>query len=65
MGLLLTILIMSNKYDLFRFKSAQRNFFDKALSELKSWVKQSSWIWYIFPQIEWLWQSEISKTYAI
>ena len=65
MGLLLTILIMSNKYDLFRFKSAQRNFFDKALSELKSWVKQSSWIWYIFPQIEWLWQSEMSQRYSI
>ena len=54
-----------NKYDLFRFKSAQRSFFDIALNELKSWVKQSSWIWYIFPQIAWLWHSEISKRYAI
>lgn len=53
------------KYDLFRFKSAQRNFFDEALSELKSWYKQTHRIWYIFPQIAWLWQSEISKRYAI
>ena len=55
----------TQKYDLFRFKSAQRDFFDKALNELKFWVKQSSWIWYIFPQIAWLWHSEISKKYSI
>ena len=53
------------KYDLSRFKSVQEKYFDTALREIKNWHKQTHRIWYIFPQIAWLWYSEMSQKYAI
>lgn len=53
------------KYDLYRFKSAQEKYFDTALREIKNWYKETHWIWYIFPQIAWLWHSEMAQKYAI
>lgn len=55
----------TQKYDLNRFKTAQRTHFDIALKEIKSWYKQSHRIRYIFPQIQWLWRSEMAQKYAI
>jgi len=55
----------SPKYDLFRFKSAQEKYFDTAIREIRKWNKETHRIWYIFPQIAWLWHSEMAQRYAI
>lgn len=59
------MIIHTWKYNLSRFKSAQRAYFDIALKEIKNWYKQTHRIWYIFPQIAWLWHSEMAQKYAI
>lgn len=52
-------------HNLERFISAQKSVYQTALNELKSGKKQSHWMWYIFPQIQGLGYTEISKRYAI
>jgi len=52
-------------YDLHRFTKAQRNTYDNALAELIDGKKQTHWMWYIFPQIDGLGHSTISKRYSI
>jgi len=53
------------KTDIERFIEAQNNTFDKALTEVKNGKKQSHWMWYIFPQIKGLGNSETTNFYAI
>ena len=53
------------KYDLERFKEAQKNTYKKALEEIRNWKKESHWMRYIFPQIAWLWYSKQSIKYWI
>ena len=48
-----------------RFTSAQEGIYDRALSELRSGLKRSHWMWYIFPQIYGLGNSYNSRYYAI
>lgn len=48
-----------------RFIEAQANSYENALSEIKKGRKTSHWMWYIFPQIKGLGQSETAKYYAI
>jgi len=48
-----------------RFIEAQENNYATALAEIRNGRKQSHWIWYVFPQIRGLGQSETSKYYAI
>ena len=48
-----------------RFLEAQEETFKTALSEVKKGKKQTHWMWYIFPQILGLGQSQTSKFYAI
>ena len=55
----------NDTYDLGRFVQAQAHDFEQALSEIKSGRKRSHWIWYIFPQIDGLGSSSMSKKYAI
>lgn len=40
------------KYNLDRFKEAQRNDYETALEEIRNGMKLSHWIWYIFPQLK-------------
>jgi len=51
--------------DLNRFIDAQKDDFERALSEIRAGRKQSHWMWYIFPQIAGLGFSSTSKFYAI
>ncbi|HEY4074044.1 MAG TPA: DUF1810 domain-containing protein [Herbaspirillum sp.] len=51
--------------DLSRFVNAQRDVFQDALAEIKSGRKRSHWMWFIFPQLYGLGQSEKSKLYGI
>jgi uncharacterized protein (DUF1810 family) len=58
---------MDDPYHLDRFVAAQDagGTFDRALQELRRGRKTSHWMWFIFPQIAGLGQSEMSRTYAI
>lgn len=51
--------------DLGRFLSAQKNYYQTALREIKSGRKRSHWMWFIFPQIKGLGYSETARYYAI
>ncbi len=52
-------------FDLERFVQAQRDSYDRALSEIKAGRKQTHWMWFIFPQLYGLGFSPTSKRYAI
>ena len=55
----------ADPYDLERFVHAQAGDYDRAISELRAGQKQSHWMWYVFPQIEGLGQSSMSRRYSI
>ncbi len=48
-----------------RFVAAQRQTYPGALAELRAGEKRGHWMWFIFPQIAGLGQSEMSRIYAI
>ncbi|HZO83870.1 MAG TPA: DUF1810 domain-containing protein [Verrucomicrobiae bacterium] len=52
-------------YDLNRFVQAQAGVYERALGEIRRGEKRSHWMWYIFPQIDGLGFSSMSKRYAI
>lgn len=52
-------------FDLDRFIKAQKRKYNIAFSEIREGKKQTHWIWYIFPQIKGLGQSETAKYYSI
>lgn len=51
--------------DLQKFIDAQEDDYATALSEIQNGRKRSHWMWYIFPQIQGLGFSGMSKRYAI
>lgn len=51
--------------DLQRFIDAQESSYADALAEIKHGRKRSHWMWFIFPQLQGLGFSEMSKRYAI
>lgn len=52
-------------FDLNRFVRAQAGVYSTALAELKAGCKRSHWMWFIFPQIDGLGQSETARRYSI
>jgi len=52
-------------YNLSRFVQAQERDYDQALSELTLGRKRSHWMWYVFPQLDGLGSSPITKLYSI
>ena len=56
---------MTDKFDLERFVKAQEATFDSALAELKAGLKETHWMWFIFPQVSGLGSSEIARRFAI
>jgi uncharacterized protein (DUF1810 family) len=58
---------VDDRYDLERFVAAQDSAgsYDQATAELRRGRKTGHWIWFIFPQIAGLGQSQTSRTYAI
>ena len=48
-----------------RFLQAQENIYSTALAELQRGVKETHWMWFIFPQIDGLGISSTAKYYAI
>ncbi|MBP0018521.1 MAG: DUF1810 domain-containing protein [Cyanobacteria bacterium SBLK] len=51
--------------DLNRFTIAQEGVYPRVFAELESGRKRTHWMWYIFPQITGLGESETTKFYAI
>ena len=52
-------------YNLARFMEAQAADYSRALSELRAGAKRSHWMWYVFPQIDGLGHSPMSRRYSI
>lgn len=52
-------------YDLTRFVEAQAHSYDSAIAEIRSGRKRSHWMWFVFPQLDGLGSSPISKKYSI
>jgi uncharacterized protein (DUF1810 family) len=54
-------------FNLERFVAAQNagGTYDHAVDELRQGRKTSHWMWFVFPQIAGLGQSQMSRTYAI
>jgi uncharacterized protein (DUF1810 family) len=48
-----------------RFVAAQDDRYTEALAELKAGAKSGHWMWFIFPQIAGLGQSETARYYAL
>lgn len=55
----------ADPFDLERFVAAQRPVYDDVVEELRRGRKTGHWIWFVFPQVAGLGQSEMSKRYAI
>jgi uncharacterized protein (DUF1810 family) len=57
---------MENRpFDLSRFVTAQDSIYGHVLLELRAGLKETHWMWFIFPQIAGLGTSRISKHYAV
>lgn len=52
-------------HDLERFVSAQDGIYVQALAELQAGAKRSHWMWFVFPQVAGLGDSQMARTYAI
>lgn len=52
-------------YDLERFVKAQAGVYPQALDELSAGRKRSHWMWFVFPQIAGLGQSDMARRYAL
>lgn len=56
---------MEDKYNLNRFIEAQKTKYEVALRELMNGEKTNCWMWYVFPQISGLGNSEKTIRYSI
>lgn len=56
---------MSERWNLERFVEAQEGAYEQACAELRAGRKRSHWMWFVFPQIRGLGQSEMAVRYGI
>jgi uncharacterized protein (DUF1810 family) len=56
---------MTDPHNLQRFIDAQDGVFETALTELQAGLKQSHWMWFIFPQLARLGRSPTAQLYGI
>ena len=56
---------MTDPHDLDRFVAAQARAWPAAIAELRAGAKRSHWMWFVFPQIAGLGQSDTARFYAI
>jgi uncharacterized protein (DUF1810 family) len=56
---------VNDAFNLNRFVAAQGKVYSEVCAELKTGLKQSHWMWFIFPQIKGLGLSEMSRRYSI
>jgi uncharacterized protein (DUF1810 family) len=55
----------TDRFDLERFVDAQAGVYESVISELRSGQKRTHWMWFVFPQIDGLAMSAMSRRYAI
>lgn len=55
----------TDPYNLQRFVEAQRSDIEQIKEELRAGKKRTHWMWYVFPQVAGLGNSQMSKRYAI
>jgi uncharacterized protein (DUF1810 family) len=55
----------NDPHDLSRFVRAQEDDYKQALAEIRSGLKRSHWMWYVFPQFDGLGFSSTSRQYSI
>jgi uncharacterized protein (DUF1810 family) len=58
-------LYYNEERSLWRFEEPMNQFYQIALKEMKNGLKQSHWMWFMFPQIQGLGHSRTSQYYAI
>ena len=56
---------MNDPFQLIRFVEAQDGVYERALAEIKQGLKESHWMWFIFPQFEGLGSSSMARFYSI
>jgi len=56
---------MNDPFDLQRFVDAQDLVYRSVTAELRAGVKQSHWMWFVFPQVAGLGRSATAEMYAI
>jgi uncharacterized protein (DUF1810 family) len=56
---------MDDPYDLQRFVKAQDRVYEEVCAELREGRKESHWMWFVFPQIKGLGQSQTANTFGI
>jgi uncharacterized protein (DUF1810 family) len=56
---------MDATFDLDRFITAQERQYPEALNEIRNGRKETHWVWFVFPQLEGLGFSPMSRKYAI
>lgn len=56
---------MSDPYNLRRFVDAQDPVYERVCAELRGGRKSSHWMWFIFPQLRGLGQSQMAYTFGI
>lgn len=56
---------MEDAYGLQRFVRAQDPVMEQVMAELRAGAKRSHWMWFVFPQIAGLGESEMARRYAI
>jgi uncharacterized protein (DUF1810 family) len=56
---------VNDPHNLQRFVDAQDGIYDTALAELRSGLKQSHWMWFVFPQLAGLGRSLTAQYYGI
>src|SRR5262245_20880201 len=55
----------TDPYDLARFVSAQAGRYADAIAEITRGLKESHWMWFVFPQFDGLGSSSTAKRYAV
>ena len=58
-------MVTDDPFDLERFVRAQAGVYASALDEIRAGRKRSHWMWFVFPQIDGLGSSAMSRRYAI
>src|SRR5262245_45254988 len=56
---------MGEKYNLQRFVDAQAPVYEQVRRELQAGNKTSHWMWFVFPQVEGLGSSPMTRKFAI
>jgi len=57
--------MMNDRFELSRFIDAQGPVYSRVLEELRAGRKTSHWMWFVFPQVHGLGQSDMAQRFAL